>query len=104
MNGVKIAATRQLLGLSRGELAALLDVSSETLRAWEAQSRPPHPAALMTLAGLRACHDAEAGLLGEIALDGTTITLPTEPMPQGWYLALSARVIDRDPEALIDWH
>lgn len=102
MNGVKIAATRQLLGLSRGELAAILDVSAETLRGWEAEIRPPKPSALATLAGLRARHDAEAAQLVETALDGTPIIIPTEPMPEGWYLALTARVIDRDPEARID--
>lgn len=103
MNGAKIAATRQLLGLSRAELAAFLEVSSETLRGWETEIRPPRPAALTTLAALRARHDAEAAQLGETALDGTIIALPTEPMPEGWYVALSARVIDRDPAARIAW-
>jgi hypothetical protein len=28
---------------------------------------------------------------------------PSEPLPRGWYLALGARVLDREPDAMLEW-
>ena len=34
---------------------------------------------------------------------GGIIELPAEPMPQGWYRALGARLLDQYPDAMLEW-
>ena len=103
MTPAELAATRHLLGLTAEQLGNELGINPRTIRAWESGKYKPSPGPMDALTAIRAEHDAETDRLTVGAEDGTPIYLPSGPRPAGWYLALAARVIDRVPDAMIDW-
>ena len=103
MTPAMIAATRRLIGLTADQLAGELGVNPRTVRGWESGRYSPSDGPVKDLLRLRGEHDAEADALTDAARGGEAITLPGGPRPQGWYLALAARVLDREPGAGIDW-
>lgn len=103
MTGAQIAATRHLVGLSQAELSGILEVNRNTVKDWERGAFNARPGVVADLLALRARHDDEADRLTAAAADGIPIELPSGPMPRGWYLALAARVLDRDPDAEMNW-
>lgn len=103
MTGAEIAATRHLLGLSQAELASMLSVGRDAVKDWERGKFQARPGVIADLATLRTEHDRETARLAKGAADGIPIALPAGPRPRGWYLALGARILDRVPDAMIDW-
>lgn len=103
MTGAEIAATRHLLGLTMQEMADMLGVSKESIKKWEAGKYAARPGACADITQLRAEHDAEVARLMVGVEDGIPIGLPGGPKPRGWYLALGARLIDREPDAMLEW-
>lgn len=103
MTGAEIAATRHLLGLSQSELAAMLNVGRDAVKDWERGRFTARPGVVTDLLALREAHDQEVARLTDGADDGNIIHLPDGPKPRGWYLALGARVLDRVPDAMLDW-
>ncbi len=101
--GAEVAATRHLLGLSQAELAAAVGVSRQTLNDWMSGKFSPSGDAGQRLAAVRAEHDREAARLIQGAADGVIIALPDGPKPRRWYLALGARVLAAEPDAMLDW-
>ena len=100
----ELAATRHLIGLSISELAAQLGVSTQIVRDWERGRYTPREGVLHDIAMLRARHDETlSDLSGYHEDEGGVISLPDEPMPQGWYTALGARLIDRHPDVMLEW-
>ncbi len=98
----QIAATRHLLGLSQAELAEALHVNRHAVKDWESGRFGARPGVVGDLAALRAEHDAELEVMIIHATIGP-VDVPHGPKPRGWYLALSARLLDRRPSAQIDW-
>ena len=103
MTGPEIAATRHLLGLSQQELASMLHVGRSAVKDWERGRFTARDGVIADLLALRASHDHETNRLAEGAAAGIPIYLPDGPKPRGWYLALAARVLDREPEAQFEW-
>ncbi|MDR6867701.1 transcriptional regulator with XRE-family HTH domain [Microbacterium resistens] len=103
MSGAEIAATRHMLGLSQSELAAALGVGRDAVKDWESGRFSARAGVVADLAALRETHDTEAIRLIAGARDGIPITLPRGPRPQGWYLALGARILAAEPDAMLDW-
>lgn len=103
MSGAEIAATRHLIGLSQAELAAELSCSRDAVKDWESGKLTPRSTLTADIAALRTAHDREVARLADGAADGIPIELPAGPKPRGWYLALGARVLDRQPDAILDW-
>lgn len=97
MNPAQIAATRHLIGLSQAELAEALNVNRHAVKDWESGRFTARPGVITDLAALRAEHDAELSELGQ------RFEVPSGPRPRGWYLALAARLLDRDPHAEVEW-
>lgn len=56
------------------------------------------------LQALLAQHTRDVERLTKGAADGIPLELPAGPKPRGWYVALGARVLDREPDAMLDWH
>lgn len=105
-DGERIAAIRVSLGLSRADLAVLLDVSWETEKGWEIGRRAVPAGALRDVLGLRAQHDAE--IAGHIArLSGADqprqlrIEGGPEAMPLGWQRCVAAAVLRQIPDLVI---
>ncbi|HEY0249724.1 MAG TPA: hypothetical protein VGC45_15845 [Gryllotalpicola sp.] len=99
----EIAATRHLIGLSQAELADELSVGRHAVKDWESGRFAARAGVIRDLGALRAGHDAEVARLAQGAEDGVLIQIPRGPKPQGWYLALAARVLDRVPDAMLEW-
>ncbi len=102
MSAAQIAATRHLLGLSQAELADALRVNRHAVKDWESGRFTARAGVVADLLTLRAEHDAELAQLVEAAKDAD-VEMPQGPRPRGWYLALAARLIDRDPSARVTW-
>lgn len=102
MTPAEVAATRRLIGLTAEQLGEHLAINPRTIRAWETGGYSPSEPAANTLRALRAEHDAELDELIANVGQGA-VTLPTGPRARGWYLALAARLIDRDPAAQLRW-
>lgn len=98
----QIAATRRLIGLTAEQLGTQLGVNPRTIRGWEAGKYSPSETAAQALLALHAEHDAELTTMLAAAQNGP-IEIPTGPKDRSWYLALAARLLDRQPEAQIDW-
>ncbi len=103
MTGAEIAATRHMLGLSQAELADALGVGRHAVKDWESGRFTARPGVAVDLVSLRGQHDTETDRLATGAADGVLIELPRGPRPAGWYLALGARVLDRVPDAMLEW-
>lgn len=104
MTPAEIAAIRHLLGLSQAELAGELHVTRHAVKDWESGRFSPRQGVVDDLAALREQHDRETARLTGGAREGMIIQVPRGPKPQGWYLALAARVLDRMPDAMLDWY
>lgn len=99
MTPLDFAATRRLIGLTIDELATRLSINPRTIRGYEAGEYAPTEGVLEVLRMLRSSHDSALERLDP----SKPIKLPRGPRPRGWYIALSARVLDRHPDATIDW-
>lgn len=103
MTAAEIAATRHLLGLTRRELGDACGVSEQAVKQWERGSSVAYESRITAILALRDEHDREAAHLIAGARDGIPIGLPDGPRPRGWYLALGARVLDAERDAMIEW-
>lgn len=103
MTPAQIAATRRLIGLTADQLAGELDVNPRTVRGWESGRFTPSEGPVGDLLALRGEHDTEAARMADAARVGGPVVLPAGPRPPGWYLALGARVLDREPGAAVTW-
>lgn len=103
LTGAEIAATRHLIGLTQQELADELGVSRHAVKDWESGRFSARAGVVSDLLHLRGAHDVEARRLIKGALDGIPIHLPRGPKPQGWYLALGARVLAVEVDAMLEW-
>ena len=101
MTPAEIAATRKLMGLTAEQLGAELGINPRTVRGWESGKYAPTQPVVAALRSLRAEHDALVAAL--IEQDAELAVLPRGPKPQGWYLALGARLLDRRPDLRLDW-
>lgn len=104
MSGTELAATRHLLGLSQQDLADLLKVNRYTVRDWERERFSPREGIMQEITRLRQEHDHAVSVLADAAANGEIIALPSKPKPAGWYLAIGARILDRVPDAQLEWH
>ena len=100
MTAAEVACTRHLLGLTADQMGAALGVNPRTVRSWEAGRDKPSDTASAAVRNLRAEHDQE---VERLAASDAVIYLPDGPRPAGWYKALGARVLDREPDAMIEW-
>jgi DNA-binding XRE family transcriptional regulator len=103
MTGAEIAATRHLIGLTQNEFADELSVSRQAVTDWERGRFAAREGVCADIGELRRRHDREVARLAEGAGGGVIISLPDGPRPRGWYLALGARLVDRVPDAMLDW-
>lgn len=103
LSGAEVAATRHLIGLTRTELASKLSVNPHTVKDLESGRLRASEGISNDITEIRQQHDRESERLAAAAADGTVIALPTGPEPRSWYLALGARVIDRVPDAILEW-
>ena len=103
MSAAEVAATRKLIGLTLQEVADTLGVGITAVRDWERGRFVPRQSLADALLELRKEHDQAFFQLLEGAEDGLVIMLSRGPRPQGWYLALGARIIDRMPDVMLEW-
>lgn len=103
-HGQTVAAVRDLLGLSREELAHLLGVSGASVLSWENDRRRLPAAVITELQGLQERAQAETDHLvagyqarPEVA-PVLTITADPEDMPVGWQRRIAARVAAQVPD------
>ena len=100
----EVSATRHLIGLSISEFAEQLHVSRTSVHDWERGKFTPREGLVSDLLALREAHDRALDELADYhETQGGTIELPAEPMPQGWYRALGARLLDQYPDAMLEW-
>ena len=100
----EVSATRHLIGLSISELAEQLHVSRMSVHDWERGKFTPREGLVSDLLALREAHDRALDELADYhETQGGIIELPAEPMPQGWYRALGARLLDQHPDAMLEW-
>lgn len=108
MTGAEMAVARQLLGLSVQDLADIRGNSdTRSMRAQEAGKERVATATAETLHRLRREHDAILNPLLEGAENGTPIAIPrgaSKGYPKGWWRAIGARLMDRYPDVMIQWH
>lgn len=102
MTPAQIAATRRLIGLTADQIGEELGINPRTIRAWETGKYSPSDSAVRALRALRSEHDTELDKMLTSAAQGP-IEVPTGPRERSWYLALGARLLDRLPDAQIDW-
>ncbi|AJT42432.1 hypothetical protein UM93_14690 [Psychromicrobium lacuslunae] len=101
MTPAQVAAIRHLVGLTFKELGIDLGINPRTIRGWESGMYAPSPAKVSAIRKLRGEHDAELQeLLDKEASEGF-VKIPTGPRPLGWYVALTARLLDQRPNAQV---
>lgn len=98
----EIAATRRLIGLSPEQLAAIMNIGDRSVRRWETGTKIISDSAANALLDLRQEHDEDTKALA--AAEHIEIPAGTDLKPSSWWLAVAARIIDRNPEATINWH
>lgn len=105
MTPEQISATRRLVGLTADQLGAKLSINPRTIRGWESGKYSPGPGATEALHDVRAAHDLDFQSCLEVAQRGDSVSLPggDEDLPASWWLAIAARIIDRIPDAHMDW-
>ena len=105
--GPTVSAVRELLGLSRTELADLLEVSMDSVRSWEVGRRPVPAHVADELAALqdRARQEVEHLAAGFARRPDVppVILLEQGPeaMPLGWQRRIAARVAHQVPHLLL---
>lgn len=107
MTGAEMAAHRHLLGLSMSELADYRGLSDlKTMRDQEAgRTRVPEKTAAK-LEELLIEHTQILERLTQGAAEGMVISIPRfgdEQHPKGFWLGLAARLIDRQPDVMLEW-
>lgn len=98
----EIAATRRLIGLSPEQLAAIMNIGDRSVRRWETGAKIISDSAANALLDLRQEHDEDTKALA--TAEHIEIPAGTDLKPSSWWLAAAARIIDRNPEATINWH
>ena len=110
MSPAEFIARRQLVGLTDKQLADALGINERSIRGYAAGTYSPVDGVARDLDSLVARHTAEVNRLHGA---GTVIELPLVPKdrgwepdrnrPRGWYAALGARLVDRDPDVMLEW-
>lgn len=110
MSPAEFIARRQLVGLTDKQLADALGINERSIRGYAAGTYSPVDGVARDLDALVARHTAEVNRLHGA---GTVIELPLVPRdrgwepdgnrPRGWYAALGARLVDRDPDVMLEW-
>ena len=105
MTPEQISATRRLVGLTADQLGAKLSINPRTIRGWESGKYSPGPGATEALHDVRDAHDLDFQSCFEVAKGGDSVSFPEGDgdRPNGWWLAIAARVIDRYPSATFHW-
>jgi len=105
MTSAQIAATRRLVGLTADQLGQVLGINPRTIRGWESGKYSPADGAVRALQEVRAAHDLDFRSCLEVAERGETVSFPADDddRPNGWWLAIAARLLDRHPDAMIEW-
>ncbi|MEO4039948.1 helix-turn-helix transcriptional regulator (plasmid) [Micrococcaceae bacterium Sec6.3] len=111
LRGDYVRVVREALGLTRGELADLLDVSFDTLRSWEANRRGTPPGVITQLQEIQDRHAREItqALMDYPALrdeDGNlpvlTITSGDASRPPGWQRRIAASIAHACSDLIVD--
>lgn len=103
MTPAEVAATRRLIGLTVDQLADRLGVNPRTVRGWESGKYSPGDSVCDAIQDICLEHDRVTGPYVYAAEQGGLVIIPRGPEPSGWYLAVAARVLDRVPDARIEW-
>lgn len=98
----EIAATRRLIGLSPAQLALIMNIRERSLRRWENGTTIISDSAANALLDLRNEHDEDTKELA--ASESIEIPAGDDTKPSTWWLAVAARIIDRNPDVTINWH
>lgn len=112
LRGDFVRVVREYLGLTRGELAGLLEVSFDSVRSWEGDRRGTPPGVILQLQQLQERLDDEAAHALEhyLSLPGPgegpapvfTITDEDETRPPGWQRHIAARVAQHRADLIVD--
>ena len=113
LRGATVRIIREYLGLTRGELAALLEVSFDSVRSWEGDRRGTPPGVITQLHRLQDQLDQEAATalghyLGEpgpaegVRAPVFTVEDGPERRPPGWQRHIAARVAQYRPDLVIE--
>lgn len=109
LRGDFVRVVREYLGITRGDLAALLDVSFDTVRSWEGNRRGTPPGVITQLQQLQDSLDdeAEAAIQQYESLpmtgQGPVFTITDEgPRPAGWQRHIAARVAQHCRDLIVD--
>lgn len=101
MTAAQIAATRALLGLSQTDFSRALGVTRVAVAGWEAGKFRAVPGVVADIQALRDEHDQ---LVKDLESSPRPVVIPREgTRPRSWYLAAAARLIDRQPDTVIEW-
>ena len=112
LRGATVRIIREYLGLTRGELAALLEVSFDSVRSWEGDRRGTPPGVITQLRQLQNALDEEAATALEHylaqpgpaeAAPGPVFTIKDAPgsRPAGWQRHIAARITQHRPDLVI---
>lgn len=108
MTGLELAAWRHLLGLSRPELAGMLGVRDDTLKAWEAD-RDPIPYRIPD--EIRRLDEAHRERVQVIlnrndcaVIDRNPAHGIETPPPKGWMVGAVARALAQNPGVMAEWY
>ena len=110
MTPAEFIARRTLIGLTDKHLAQALSINERSIRGYSSGSYSPSASVAADLDQLVARHTAEVARLHQ---SGVVIHLPIAPKergwepgglrPRGWYAAIGARLVDRDPDVMLEW-
>ncbi|MGP5523243.1 hypothetical protein ACTXM3_08080 [Glutamicibacter arilaitensis] len=107
MTSAEATATRHLIGLTFEQVGEALDINPRSVRRWESGASLPGAGAAGALRALRAEHDKDTKRLCAKAAKASPLLIPTgkgDTRPAGWWKAVAARVLDRSPGTVIEWH
>lgn len=105
MNQTEFAAIRRLVGLTAEQFGDKLSINPRTVRRWESGATNISDSAAALIQDLRAAHDLDFKSCLAIVGRGDTVTFPEGDgdRPNSWWLAVAARIIDREPKAQLKW-
>lgn len=113
LRGTTVRIVREYMGLTRGELADLLEVSFDSVRSWEGDRRGTPPGVIAQLHRLQDQLDQEAATALEHYLaepdpaeggPAPVLTIEEGPdrRPAGWQRHIAARVAQHRPDLVIE--
>lgn len=106
MSAPELGVFRHLVGLTRDELATVLDVNPRTLRAWEAgrDTMPSTVVKEMLVLADQHKHLAATMARQEFVLIPGPSTPTHDGYPRGWWVAAAARAVVLEPNLDVDWY